>query len=73
MIYANTEDGVKEYLRDECTLQLDYARATFRQDPSVTGVWLVQCIGGLNIVVSLAGYSDPFGNTRPDNDFETSI
>jgi hypothetical protein len=70
--YDNLEEGVRQYLHDE-DVQIDFRRAQFRQDPSIDGVWLVQCVGGMNIVVYLAGYPDAMRTLRTENDFETSL
>ncbi len=47
--------------------------ATVRPDPSVQGVWQVTMPAeqGRRAIVYLAGYRDPWGKVRPNNDFES--
>ncbi len=53
---------------------LDISGGRCRRDPQVAGVWEVLGCKDRNhlvrVIVYLAGYPDPWGNTRKLNDFE---
>ena len=53
----------------------DVSKAKAKPDPQVDGVWMVTNIlqkGGTGgrAIVYLAGYKDPYGDVRKENDFE---
>lgn len=82
--YPDTEEGAKQFLNDISTWDVSNAKAI--PDPQVDGVWkltgLVQKTRGAGrsfkgapvrgeAIVYLAGYKDPFGRIRKENDFES--
>ena len=74
-VYPNSSRGAKEMLSDLSTWDTTEAKAI--PDPEVEGVWLVKNIFGKDdpsqtgqAIVYLAGYRDPWGEIRKDNDFE---
>ncbi len=52
----------------------DVSKAKAKPDPQVDGVWMVTNIlqdgTGGRAIVYLAGYKDPYGDVRRENDFE---
>jgi len=68
-VYPDTKAGVIEMLKaDSCFVIPENPKV--KRDPQVQGVWKIWLDGGCAIVY-LAGYDDPWGNTRKENDFES--
>jgi hypothetical protein len=78
-IYPDTAAGARAFMLDE---GFDCSEAIATADPWVRGVWdldLSECPieddGELvtSFIVYLAGYPDPWGNMRQENDFEDFV
>jgi len=78
--YPDTARGVQQMLVKDSTLSnKDLEGAVFTPDPWVKGVWKVQLARVADdgwettaVIAYLAGYPDPWGDIRDDNDFEAS-
>jgi hypothetical protein len=73
--YPDTTDGVISFANDfygkNFVRLLDLPTCKFIPDPSVEGVWAIDSIAsGYRCIVYLAGYKDPWGQIRPQNDAE---
>jgi hypothetical protein len=68
--YSDTRAGVLQYLRDDSSLDLRPTNIrSVSIDNQVEGVWEVM-LSDCQVIVYLAGYKDPWGRTRTENDFE---
>lgn len=68
--YPDTRAGAVQYLRDDSSLDMRQTNIrSVRPDPQVDGVWEVM-LSDRQVIVYLAGYKEPFGRTRTENDFE---
>lgn len=69
-IYKDTADGARQALLEMSVYTADQL-GTVQPDPKVKGVWMVNHKGeNTASIVYLAGYPDPDGNIREENDFE---
>lgn len=74
-VYPDTADGFLAMLNADSMLTLRRADCrVIEADPQVAGVWRLELLkpqhGVVEVIGYLAGYPDPFGRTRTDNDFE---
>ena len=76
-VYPNSKEGVLSLLREESTINIpaDNNQITVESDPYVDGVWKVDIDPKTNdednvVIVYLAGYFDPLGEKRIENDWE---
>ena len=69
--YHDTQEGVAAMLRANSQFALEGAR--FVPDGWIKGVWNFTLRDGTQGVAYLAGYTDPFGETRSWNDFEIRV
>lgn len=67
--YPDTSAGALQYLKDD-SKGLNLTGAKVFPDPVVHGVWGVDLTDGRRVIVYLAGYPDPWGESRKYNDFE---
>jgi len=73
-IYPDSIQGVQQALKTIANTDIiqHFDRAHWIPDPQVEGVWQGTAEDGARIIVYQAGYCDPWGNIRKDNDFETT-
>ena len=69
-VYPDTRAGVLAYLEQAHGTPQDLAQAIVWPDPEVRGVWKVRLVSGIEVIVYLAGYPDPWGVLREHNDHE---
>lgn len=68
--YPDTRAGVIQMLKDESDLNLSPTNIVrVISDPQVDGVWKIVA-KDFSCIAYLAGYKEPFGRTRSENDFE---
>jgi hypothetical protein len=74
-VYPNTRNGVLEYMQygynKSFLRKLDLPTCKVHADPQVDGVWAVDSMAsGFRCIIYLAGYNDPWGQKRTNNDNE---
>lgn len=71
--YNDTKSGCIEFIKKESLLKIT-KNSNFYPDPSVEGVWKItnlKCSWGVTTaIIYMAGYKNPWGKIRNDNDFE---
>ena len=77
-VYPDTKAGVLSLLREESTFNIPESDddVEVECDGFVKGVWSVKLDPDLNdgdsiVIVYLAGYTDPWGTKRIENDWES--
>lgn len=70
-VYPDSPEGVQAFLTDFTTISVyDMEHSMVASDPEVSGVWQVLFPDKSHAIIYLAGYPDPYGNVRSENDFE---